>query len=99
VDGERRPVSSEFRESTLSGNPFQERTGEMENCDEQAVVSKEARVKEELVVRKNVEQHTEAVSDTVRRTEVDIEDERDNRSSGTATVIDHPNVRGPRYFH
>ena len=40
------------------------------------MVSKEARVKEELVVNKDVRERTETVSDTVRRTEVDVEDDR-----------------------
>jgi len=50
------------------------------------VVSKEARVTEELVVRKEAEQRTETVSDTVRRTEVEVEDERGNRVGGTGTT-------------
>ena len=40
------------------------------------MVSKEARVTEEVVVRKRAEERTETVSDTVRRTEVEVEDER-----------------------
>jgi stress response protein YsnF len=48
---------------------------------EQAVVSKEARVKEELVVKKDVDQRTETVSDTVRRTEVKVDDERSSAAS------------------
>lgn len=86
VDVERRPVSRET--GALSGDPFQERTVEIEERDEQAVVSKEARVKEELVVRKGVEQRTETVSDTVRRTEVDVEDERDERARGATGSTD-----------
>jgi hypothetical protein len=42
------------------------------------VVAKEARVKEELVLKKDVNQRTETVSDKVRRTEVEVEDERAN---------------------
>jgi stress response protein YsnF len=40
------------------------------------VVSKEARVTGEVVVKKGVEQRTETVSDTVRSTKVDVEDDR-----------------------
>jgi stress response protein YsnF len=40
------------------------------------VVAKEARVTEEVVVRKQSEERTQTVSDTVRRTEVEVEDER-----------------------
>ncbi len=45
------------------------------------MVSKEARVTEEVVVRMQAEERTETVSDTVRRTEVEVEDER-GRSDG-----------------
>ena len=55
---------------------FRERTIEAEERAEEAVVAKEARVKEELVVKKDVGQRTETVSDKVRRTEVEVEDER-----------------------
>jgi uncharacterized protein (TIGR02271 family) len=83
VHVERRPVEGSARASAVSGDAlFQERTIEMDEKREEAVVSKEARVKEELVVRKDVEQRTETISDTVRSTEVDVEDERGNRVSG-----------------
>jgi stress response protein YsnF len=51
-------------------------------------VFKQARVKEELVVHKDVEQRTERNSDTVRKTEVDIEDGCDVRSTGTTGSSD-----------
>ena len=41
---------------------------------ESAVVSKEARVVEEITIDKDVEEHDEVISDTVRTTEVDIEE-------------------------
>jgi uncharacterized protein (TIGR02271 family) len=66
-----RPVSG-------ADNLFRERTIEAEERAEEAVVSKEARVTEELVVKKDVGQRTETVSDKVRRTEVEVEDERGN---------------------
>jgi stress response protein YsnF len=43
---------------------------------EEAVVSKTARVTGEVVVKKDAKQRTESVSDTVRSTKVDVEDER-----------------------
>ena len=85
---ERRPVSGTTQAGTISGDPFQERTIEVEERDEEAVVSKEARVVEEVVVRKDVEQRTETVSDTVRRTEVDVDDERNVRGTGTSGSTD-----------
>lgn len=53
---------------------FKEGTIEVTEHDEEAVVTKEARVVEEVVVGKEVEQRTETVRDTVRRTDVEIEE-------------------------
>ena len=88
VSVERRPASGAMQAGSISGDPFRERTIEVEERDEEAVVSKEARVKEELVVRKDVEERTETVSDIVRRTEVDIEDERSRQATGTTGSAD-----------
>jgi stress response protein YsnF len=52
------------------------------------VVSKEARVVEEVGLRKDATQRTETVSDSVRRTEVEVEDERGNVSrTGTTDPL------------
>lgn len=83
VDVERRPVDRPLSDADRA---FQERTIEAEERREEAVVSKEARVVEEVVVRKEAEQRTETISDTVRKTEVDIEDERGNTISRTGTT-------------
>jgi uncharacterized protein (TIGR02271 family) len=64
---------------------FRDRTIEASERSEEAVVSKEARVKEELVVNKDVRDRTETVSDTVRRTEVEVDDDRAG-SSRTGTT-------------
>ena len=80
---ERRPVDRALGDAEQA---FQERTIEAEERGEEAVVSKEARVTEEVVVRKEAEQRTETVSDTVRQTEVEVEDERRNRVPGTGTT-------------
>jgi uncharacterized protein (TIGR02271 family) len=73
VHVERRPV-----DRPLTGNEalFQDRTIEVEERAEEAVVAKEARVREELVINKQVGERVETVTDTVRHTEVEIEDER-----------------------
>ena len=63
---------------------FAERTIEATETSEEAVVAKEARVVEELVVRKDAEERVQTVQDTVRRTEVEIEDDRTDRAAGTA---------------
>lgn len=74
VEVERRPVD---RPLTDADAAFQDRTIEAEEYREEAVVQKEARVVEEIELRKTSETHRETVSDTVRRTEVEIEDDRD----------------------
>lgn len=73
VHVESRPVD---RPLTGDEQLFQDRTIEVEERGEEAVVAKEARVKEELVVKKDVADRTETISDTVRHTEIDVEDER-----------------------
>jgi len=88
VHVERRPVSGAAQAGTLGSDAFQERTIEVEERGEEAVVSKEARVTEELVIHKNVEERTETVSDTVRRTEVEVDDERSSRANGTTGSSD-----------
>jgi uncharacterized protein (TIGR02271 family) len=86
VQVERRPASGTTQAGTLADDAFQERTIEVEERGEEAVVSKEARVIEEVVVRKEADQRTETISDTVRKTEVDVEDERGNTVSRTGTT-------------
>jgi uncharacterized protein (TIGR02271 family) len=76
VNVERRPAD---RSAAAGDDAFRERTIEAEERAEEPVVSKDARVTEEVVVSKDVEHERRNVSDTVRRTEVEIEDER-NRS-------------------
>ena len=55
---------------------FQDRTIEAEEHTEEAVVGKEARVTEEISLRKEGSDRQETISDTVRKTEVEIEDDR-----------------------
>ena len=74
VSIERRPVDRPV--AALGADAFQERTIEMEEIDEEAVVGKTARVVEEIGIRKDATERTETVSDTVRSTKVDIEDGR-----------------------
>jgi len=78
VSIERRPVAPPV---AAGDDAFRERTIEATQSGEEVVVSKEARVTEEVVVRKQAEERTETVQDTVRRTEVEVEDER-GRSEG-----------------
>lgn len=71
---ERSPVNQVV--SGSADNLFQERTIETTETAEQAVVGKQTVITEELNLRKDVEQRTETISDTVRHTEVDIDDTR-----------------------
>jgi stress response protein YsnF len=64
-----RPVSGAEAEAA-----FREGDIELEETHEEAVVSKEARVVEEVVVGKDVQEREEVVRDTVRRTDVDVEE-------------------------
>ncbi|WP_230532750.1 YsnF/AvaK domain-containing protein [Microvirga roseola] len=91
VDIERRPVEGSARTGAMGSNDdlFRERSIEMEEHSEEPVISKDARVTEEVVARKDVDRRTETVSDTVRKTEVEVEDERGNRISRTGTRDDN----------
>jgi stress response protein YsnF len=72
---ERRPVDRPV--GTAPGDAFRDRTIDVKTRQEEAVVGKEARVKEEVVVRKEADQRTQTVRDNVRRTEVDVEGDRE----------------------
>jgi uncharacterized protein (TIGR02271 family) len=79
VDIERRPVNAPVR-PVVKGSPddlLQERTIEVTESAEQAVIGKEARVTEEVVVSKSSDERVENIDDTVRHTRVEVEDNRD----------------------
>lgn len=71
VNVERRPVDQPISGADLAA--FEEKTIELRETAEEAVVQKSARVVEEVVVGKQVSEHQEQISDTVRHTEVEIE--------------------------
>jgi uncharacterized protein (TIGR02271 family) len=71
VTVERRPVDRPASEADI--NAFREKTVEVTERREEPIVRKEARVVEEVVIGKEVTEHTETVSDTVRRTDVQVE--------------------------
>jgi len=71
---------------------FQERTIEVSETDEVPVVGKDVRVREELVIRKDVEERAQTVSDTVRRTEVEVEDERADSLRRTDRTTDRTDI-------
>ena len=66
----RRPVDRAVTESDAA---FGDRKIELTETAEEAVVSKNARVVEEVLVGKQGSEHTETIHDTVRKTEVEVE--------------------------
>lgn len=71
VSIERRPV-----DRAATDVDFQEHSLEAREYAEEAVVNKEARVVEEIGLRKDVTSRDEVVRDSVRKTEVEVIDER-----------------------
>lgn len=80
---ERHPVDRAATAADLAA--FQERTIEARATNEEAVVAKEARVVEEIGVRKEAADRIETVRDTVRKTEVDVEDGTAGRVGAATT--------------
>ena len=80
VNVERRPVN---RDVTAGDTEvFQERSFEVKETAEEAVINKQARVVEEVVVDKTVKENVETVRDTVRRTDVQVDQVGAQASSG-----------------
>ncbi len=73
VEAERRRVDRPLREDEAE-TAFQERTIEMTETAEELEVGKEARVVEEIALTKRTSEREQKVKDTVRRTEVDVEE-------------------------
>jgi uncharacterized protein (TIGR02271 family) len=71
VSVERRPVDRPINPDDAA--MFKDRTIELRETAEEAVVQKSARVVEEVVVGKEVSQREQNIRDTVRRTEVDVQ--------------------------
>jgi uncharacterized protein (TIGR02271 family) len=86
---ERRPVDRPA--SSVPGEAFKDRTIDVTTHREEPVIAKEARVKEEVVVRQEADQRTETVRDTVRHTEVEVEDDRAKaRAPASPSVTPRP---------
>ncbi len=92
VHVDRRPVD---RAVSATDAMFQDRVIEVEEFAEEAVVSKQARVVEEISLHKEARDRTETITDTVRHTEVEIEDGRGTVVGGSATrsgIVEGSNV-------
>ena len=75
VNIERRPVDRAL--DNADADAFRERTIAMTATSEEAVIGKTARVVEEVVVSKSAEERVQDVSDTVRRTDVEVDRDSD----------------------
>ncbi len=63
---------------------FKESVIEIKEAYEEMVVNKKARVVEEVVINKDVEEHTETVRETLRRTDVEVEPLEPGRARGAS---------------
>ena len=99
VNVERRPVDQPISSSgSDSQGLFQERSVEMRETAEEAIVDKQARIKEEVIVQKTANERTEQVQDTVRNTNVEVDDARRDGDRGAFGFEDNrePGDGGPR---
>lgn len=80
---ERTPVDRPV--STTDFDTFKEGTIELKEHAEVPVVSKEARVVEEIKIGKEVTERDETIRDTVRKTEVDVENLNQSKHTTSAT--------------
>ncbi|MBV9295247.1 MAG: DUF2382 domain-containing protein [Acidobacteriaceae bacterium] len=81
---ERQPVNRAVKESDLRAG--REQVIEVQEYAEEPVVSKSARVVEEVRVNKEASERTETVKDTVRHTEVNVENLKDQSSRKTSST-------------
>jgi uncharacterized protein (TIGR02271 family) len=83
VNVERRTVDLPL--SAADGDAFRERSIDMTATGEEAVVGKNARVVEEVVVSKTAEEHVENIDGTVRKTDVEVDRDSDVDTSTGST--------------
>jgi len=89
---ERHPVDRAATAADLAA--FQERTIEAHATGEEAIVGKEVHVVEEIGLTKEVGDRVETVRDTVRRTQVDVEDTSATTRTGASSVVDGAGATG-----
>jgi len=86
VSVERRPVNETLRSGEMKDSDLlRDREIEMTETAEEAIVAKEAVVREEVVVRKTAEEHVEEIDETLRRTEVEVDEGIDRGTTGART--------------
>jgi len=89
----RRPVKDEASSRMRGDGLLQERTVEISEHAEEAVVAKEAQVTEEVVVKKFQGERTQGIDETVRHTEVDVDDTRQQQKPGLRRGANAPEER------
>jgi len=82
---DRQPVN---RPVTAETGLFENQTIEMAEIDEEPVVSKEARIVEEVTLQKDVSEHAETIRDTLRRSDVQVEAMSGDRTASHQTWSD-----------
>lgn len=80
VNVERRPVNRDISDADMTA--FKEGEFEVRTSAEEAVVNKQARVVEEVVINKEVTERTETIRDSVRRTDVEVKETAAERNVG-----------------
>lgn len=96
VHVERRPVNQPVTGADVAA--FKEGSFELRETSEEAVVAKTARVVEEVVVGKEVTERTEEINDTVRKTDVEIEQLPAGSASTTGTGTAVPGKKPTQGF-
>jgi uncharacterized protein (TIGR02271 family) len=86
VNVNRRPADYTFHGS--EADAFQESVVEIREAYEELILNKKARVVEEVVINKDVDEHTETVRETLRKTEVEVEPLEPGRARGAASAQD-----------
>jgi uncharacterized protein (TIGR02271 family) len=84
VSVDRRPVQDS---RPVTDAAFTEKVVEMRETSEEAVVAKTARVREEVVLRKDATERVETVKDTVRREDIEVEPVSSTEQSTRATAV------------
>lgn len=87
VNVERRPVDRPVTNADVAN--FREGAIEVTETAEVPMVNKQARVVEEVVVNKDVNTRTETVNDTVRRTDVDVQNLSGQTRTGSTRFEDY----------
>ncbi|HEX8746219.1 MAG TPA: YsnF/AvaK domain-containing protein [Pyrinomonadaceae bacterium] len=80
INVQRRPVDYTFHGT--EGEAFKEAMVEIREAYEELIVNKKSRVVEEVVIGKEVEERTETVRETLRRTDVEVQPIEPERAKG-----------------